>query len=99
MPNVKKRALGIAVGVLCLQSLEVSKKSCLKNTHPNAHDRIFFCLSKYQVGTEELIEAFSITVLQYLFHDDGNITIDVDENSFSAIWGDLLFDISRSIRS
>ena len=98
-PMLKKRALGIAVGVLCLQSLEVSGKSCLKNTHPNAHDRIFSCLSKYQVGTEELIEAFSITVLQYLFHDDGNITIDVDENSFSEIWGNLLFDISRSRRS
>lgn len=95
-PMLRKRALGIAVGVLCLQSLEVSGKSCLKNTHPNAHDRIFSCLSKYQVGTEELIEAFSITVLQYLFHDDVNVTIDADENSFGAIWGDLLFEISRS---
>ena len=98
-PMLRKRALGIAVGVLCLQSLEVSGKSCLKNTHPNAHDRIFFCLSKYQVGIEELIEAFSITVLQYLFHDDKNITINVDENSFSEIFGDLLLVISRSKRS
>jgi len=97
-PMLRKRALGIAVGVLCLQSLEVSGKSYLKNTHPNAHDRIFFCLSEYQVGTEELIEAFSITVLQYLFHDDGNITIDVDKNSFSEIFGDLLLGISRSKR-
>ncbi len=98
-PMLRKRALGIAVGVLCLQSLEVSGKSCLNNTHPNAHDRIFSCLSKYQVGIEELIEAFSITVLQYLFHDDKNITIDVDENSFSEIFGDLLLVISRSKRS
>lgn len=98
-PMLKKRALGIAIGVLCLQSLEVSEKSCLKSTHPSAHNRIFDCLSKYKVGNEEIIEAFSITVLQYLFHNNENITIDVNENSFISIFGDLLIDISRNKRN
>lgn len=97
-PMLKKRALGIAVGVLCLQSLEVNTKSCLRNTHPNAHDRIFDCLSKYKVGTEEVVEAFSTVLLQYLFHNEG-IKANIDGKSFSSILGDLLFDISRSKNS
>lgn len=98
-PMLEKRALGIAVGVLCLQSLEVSKKSSPNNTYPETHDRIYSCLSRYQVGDDEIIEAFSSAVLQYLFHDDEKIAIDVNEDSFSTIWRNVLFDISRSKRS
>ncbi len=94
-PMMKKRALGIAVGVLCLQSLEVSSKSCLRNTHPNAHDRIFDCLSKYEVGAEEVVEAFVTVVMQYLFNDKG-IIADINGDSFTSILGDFLFDVSRN---
>jgi len=94
-PMMKKRALGIAVGVLCLQSLEVNNKSCLRNTHPNAHDRIFDCLSKYKVGNEGVVEAFSTVVMQFLFHDKG-ITADIDGDTFESILGGILVDVSRS---
>ncbi|MEE4130101.1 phage exclusion protein Lit family protein [Pseudomonas viridiflava] len=92
-PKLKKRALGIAVAVLCLQSLEVGSGSCLRNTHPAAHDRIFKNTATYQVGNDEVIDAICSVVLQYLFHDTG-ITANVDGATFSDILGDLLYDIS-----
>jgi hypothetical protein len=94
-PKLKKRALGLAVAVLCLQSLEVGTVSCLRNTHPAAHDRIFKNTAIYQVGNDEVIEAMCTVVLQYLFHDSG-ISANVDGATFSEILGDLLFDISRA---
>jgi len=94
-PKLKKRALGLTVAVLCLQSLEVDTVSCLRNTHPAAHDRIFKSTSIYQVGDDEVVEATCTVVLQYLFHGNG-ISANVDGSTFSEILGDLLFDISRA---
>lgn len=94
-PRLKKRALGLAVAVLCLQSLEVDAISCLRNTHPAAHDRIFNNTAMYQVGSDQVVEAMCTVVLQYLFHETG-IAANVDGESFSAIFGDLLYDISRA---
>jgi hypothetical protein len=97
-PMLKKRAIGISVAVLCLQSLEVGTKSCLRNTHPNAHDRVDYCLSKYTVGNEEVIEAFCAVILQYLFQSEG-FQADISGETFSSIMGGLLFDMSRSKNS
>jgi len=94
-PKLKKRALGLTVAVLCLQSLEVGTTSCLRNTHPAAHDRIFNSTSIYQVGDDEVVQATCTVVLQYLFHDTG-ITANIDGETFSDILGDILIDISRS---
>lgn len=94
-PRLKKRALGIAVAVLCLQSLEVGSVTCLRNTHPAAYDRIFKNTSSYKCGNEEVIDAMCIVVLQYLFHDTG-VSANIDGSTFSEILGDLLYDISRS---
>lgn len=94
-PNLKKRALGLSVAVLCLQSLEVDTVSCLRNTHPAAHDCIFMNTSSYQVGNDEVIEAICTVVLQYLFHDTG-VSANIDGESFSEIFDDLLYDISRA---
>lgn len=94
-PRLRKRALGLTVAVLCLQSLEVDTVSCLRNTHPAAHDRIFKNTAIYQVGNDEVVEAMCTVVLQYLFHDTG-ISADVDGASFSEILGELLYDILRA---
>jgi len=93
-PRLKKRALGLTIAVLCLQSLEVAS-SCLSNTHPGAHERIYENTARYQCGDDEVVEGTCAVVLQYLFHDAG-ITANVDGNSFSEILGDLLFDVARS---
>lgn len=94
-PKLKKRALGLTVAVLCLQSLEVDTVSCLRNTHPAAHDRIFNNTSIYKVGNDEVLEAMCTVVLQYLFHDTG-VSANIDGESFSEIFGDMLYDISRA---
>ena len=94
-PRLKKRALGIAVAVLCLQSLEVGSVTCLRNTHPAAYDRIFENTLSYKCGNEEVVEAICTVVLQYLFHDTG-ISANINGATFSEILGDLLYDISRS---
>lgn len=94
-PKLKKRALGLTVAVLCLQSLEVGTASCLRNTHPAAHDRIFKNTVTYQVGSDQVVEAMCTVVLQYLFHETG-IAANVDGETFSDILGDLLYDISRA---
>ena len=80
--------------LLCLQSLEVDTVSCLRNTHPAAHDRIFKNTSSHQVGNDQVVEAMCAVVLEYLFHEAG-ITANVDGETFSEILGDLLYDISR----
>jgi hypothetical protein len=97
-PRLKKRGLGLAIAVLCLQSLEVDTVACLKSTHPAAHDRIFANTSYYQCGTEELLEATCTVVLQYLFHNKG-VNANIDGSTFSEILGDLLYDISRNTSS
>lgn len=94
-PKLKKRALGLTVAVLCLQSLEVDTSSCLRNTHPAAHDRIFNSTSTYPVGDDEVVEATCTVVLQYLFHHN-EISANVEGSTFSEILGDFLFDISRA---
>lgn len=92
-PKLKKRAMGLTIAVLCLQSLEV--QSCLSNTHPGAHERIYANTTPYQYGDDEVIEATCTVVLQYLFHGAG-ITANVDGATFSDILGDLLVDVARS---
>lgn len=94
-PRLKKRALGIAVAVLCLQSIEVGSVTCLRNTHPAAYDRIFKNTSCYKCGNEEVIEAICTVVLQYLFYDTG-VAANINGSTFSEILGDLLYDISRA---
>lgn len=94
-PRLRKRALGLAVAVLCLQSLEIESNTCLRNTHPAAFDRIDKNTSSYVCGNEEVIEATCTVVLQYLFHDTA-VKANVDGNTFSEILGDLLYDIKRA---
>jgi hypothetical protein len=93
-PRLKKRAIGIAIAVLCIQSLEVDSVTCLRNTHPAAYDRIFKNTSSYKCVNEEAIDAICVVVLQYIFHDAG-IVANVHGALFSEILGDLLYDISR----
>lgn len=96
-PRMKKRALGLAVAVLCLQSLEV-ESVCLSNTHPGAHERIYANTSQYECGDDEVITATCAVVLQYLFQGTG-ISATVDGETFSEILGNLLFDVARSKES
>ncbi|MBU3563840.1 integrase [Polynucleobacter sp. Tro8-14-1] len=91
----RKRALGVATAVLAIQSLEVDSTACLRNTHPDAHDRIFQNIELCGYAGDETIEAFCVVVLQYLFCQT-TIKVNVDGNSFSEILSDLLFDISRA---
>jgi len=93
-PRLKKRALGLAIAVLCLQSLEV-ESACLRNTHPGAHQRIDENTARYKHDDHEVIEATCAVVLQYLFHETGP-TANVDGATFSEILADLLFDVARS---
>lgn len=97
-PMLRKRSFGIAIAVLCLQSLEDKAVDCLKNTHPSAHERIFSNLSAYNCGNDELIEATCCVVLQFLFKDT-DVTANVDAGTFSEILNDMLFDISRTKNS
>lgn len=90
-----KRALGIAAAILCIQSTEIQNSACLANTHPDAHERIFACLSKVEADHSELVNAYASVVLQYLFHDQ-SVDADVDGDSFGVIMGDLLVSIARS---
>lgn len=91
----QKRALGVAVAILCIQSTEIHTNACPANTHPDAHERIFACLSKVDIDLSEPVNAYASVVLQFLFHDQ-NIKTDVDGESFGAILDDLLVSIARS---
>ena len=92
--RLRKRALGISVAVLTIQSLEIESVGCLKNTHPKAHDRIFNNTDAYKYENDEAVEAFCTVVLQYLFNEK-SIEANVDGSKFSEILSDLLFDFSR----
>lgn len=99
-PIIKKRALCIAVGLLCLQSFEVTDSSlCLKNAHPDAHERIYDCLSKYNIDNDETVEALVSLVLKYLFHENEEVKLNVHGDSFRDVFQDILYDIHKVKKS
>jgi len=93
--RLRKRALGVAIALLCLQSLEVGSIRSEHGSHPPAHTRLGYCLGCYEIGQQENIEAFVVVILQLLFHEEG-ITANIHGESFRAILGDFLFNIDRN---
>lgn len=95
-PMLKKRSIGVAAATLCLQSFELNDQmaGCLRNTHPDAHVRLYESLTKYQVGTEEVIEAFVVVILQCLFSKT-DVQFEVNGAIFSDMFNDVLYQISR----
>jgi Peptidase U49 len=97
-PKLLKRALGVATGILTLQSLEVVGLANNKRTHPPAHERLHSCLSNYEVGSDEKVQAFCVAALQVLF-DHVGIATNIEGGSFQEILSDLLVDKSLLDRS
>lgn len=93
-PRSTKRAFGIAVALLCIQSLEVGIPRPTVQTHPRAYQRIWDTFEKYVTGDGEGIKAFLVVGLSALFHNHG-ISPNVDGESFSEILSDMLLEISR----
>jgi hypothetical protein len=91
--RLQKRALGVAIALLHIQSLE--DRSAFSK-HPDAHGRLCYCLDRYEIGQQEAIEAFTVVILQLLFHEQG-LTADIDGESFKVILGDFILKISRSV--
>jgi len=92
-PRLRKRALGIAVALLCIQSLEAGIPRPAIEIHPRAYERIWHCFERYAVGDREDIEAFLVVGLSALFHEHG-IKPNVEGKSFSEILSDILLRIS-----
>lgn len=90
----QKRKIGIITGLLCLQSLDVSKIASENNTHPPACERIHRNMVRYSQEGSEVIEALCVVILQYLFHGKG-IKVDINGKDFISILGGLLVDIQR----
>jgi len=93
-PKLPKRAFGVATAILTLQSLEVGVAVNRRRTHPPVHERYDNCLGRYEVGSDQHVEAFSVAVLQVLLGEVG-IVANVNGNSFKEILSDLLVDKSR----
>ena len=93
--RLRKRALGLAIAILCLQSLKIRSIRSEHGSHPPAHARLGYCLERYDFGQQEFIEAFAVVVLQLLFHGEG-IKANIHGESFRAILGDFLFTIDRN---
>lgn len=93
--RLEKRALGVAIALLHIQSLDTKSISLQFDPHPPAHTRLCYCLERYEVGLREAVEAFSVVILQLLFHEQGP-KANIDGESFTAILGDLLHKIARS---
>ena len=93
-PKLRKRAFGIAVALLCIQSLDAEMPRPTIETHPHAYERIWHCFERYTIGDREDIEAFLVVGLLALFYKTGIIP-NVEGNSFSKILSDMLFQISR----
>lgn len=93
-PKLRKRAFGIAVALLCIQSLDAGMPRPAIETHPRAYERIWHCFERYAIGDREDIEAFLVAGLSALFCKT-RIRPNVEGNSFSEILSDMLFQISR----
>lgn len=91
--RLHKRALGVAIALLHIQSLD-GTSPC--GPHPRAYERLCYCLERYKVGRHEAIEAFTVIVLQLLFLEQ-ELTPDIHGESFSSILSDFLLTISRSM--
>lgn len=94
-PRLQKRALGVAIALLCLQSLEVRSIRSEQGSHPPVHARLGYCLGRHDTGQQEGIEAFTVVILQFLFHEEG-IAANIHGESFRAILSDFLFTIDRN---
>jgi Peptidase U49 len=93
--RMQKRALGVAIALLYIQSLDVSPSHGLSRLHPPAHERLIYCLNRDEFRQQEALEAFVLVILQLLFHEQG-ITADIHGTSFRTILRDFLFDIARN---
>jgi hypothetical protein len=93
--RLTKRALGVATGVLALQSLEVESKIEGLKTHPPAQERVHYCLTRYELDNEQLVLAYTAVGLQVLFSGRG-ISPNIDGTSPAEILSGLLVDISRA---
>lgn len=93
--RLEKRALGVAIALLHIQSLDTKSINSQYGTHPPAHTRLCYCLERYEVGLREAIEAFAVVILQLLFHEQG-LKVDIYGKSFEAILADFLHKIARS---
>ena len=97
-PNAQdtlKRGLGIATAILTLQSLEIRQSTMHgPETHAPAQERLHRCLGGYQIGSEQGIEAYTVSTLQVLY-DELGIRADINGNSFQDIQAGLLVEKSR----
>lgn len=94
-PRLKKRALGVACAVLALQSLEVAEKPKESSGYPGAHERLANALYGYEISEDEVVDAFSVAVLQLLFARS-DVEADIDGALFSEILSGMLVEISRA---
>jgi hypothetical protein len=90
----RKRAFGIIVGILALDTFEAMLNDPTPTSHPPAFQRLAYCLDRY--GNDEHDEAFAVALCGMQFNaGHRKVTSTLDGESFRRILDELLLAMYR----
>jgi hypothetical protein len=93
---LRKRVLGVIIGILALDGLEFIKGDPPATTHPKAYDRLAYSLRRYRVAPDD--EAFAVALCGMQFNcGQRQVEAPLDGESFQSILDDLF--LARHLKS
>jgi hypothetical protein len=96
--HLRKRALGVIVGVLALDVLEYAQQDPPSRSHPKAYERLAYCLNRYAQQEEDEAFAFALCGMQFNLRQRG-LTPSLDGPSFRAILDECFYARAMDRRS
>jgi peptidase U49-like protein len=88
--HLRKRALGVIVGILALDVLEYAQQDPPSRSHPKAYERLAYCLNHYPQQEEDEAFAFALCGMQFNLRQRG-LTPPLDGPSFRAILDEFFY--------
>jgi Peptidase U49 len=88
--HLRKRALGVIVGILALDVLEYAQQDPPSRSHPKAYERLAYCLDHYPQAEEDEAFAFALCGMQFNSRQRG-LSPPLDGPSFRAILDECFF--------
>lgn len=93
--HLRKRALGVVIGILALDGLEFAQGDPSATSHPKAFERLAHCLNKYSRPDDDEAFAFALCGMQFNQSQRG-VESALDGDSFRSILDEWL--VARAIR-
>ncbi len=92
--EINKRTMGIAAAILAMQSVENSEKFDIFKTHPQAFERIDYCLSKSNIHDDDKLYAFCAVIMQIQLTYHG-INVAHEGETYKEMFSEYLMEFAR----